>query len=178
VHGVSRNAGNRLVCYCDDCQAYARALGRADDVLDAHGGTEVYQISPARLEITDGLEALACMRLTPRGPLRWYARCCRTPLGNTLSTRQIPYVGLLRACIDASGSSLDEVLGPVKSGVWARYATGDRSAINAYDGVPLSVLFQIAARVVCWRLRGDHRRSPFFDEAGVPIVSPGSAGLR
>jgi hypothetical protein len=144
-------------------------------VLDAHGGTEVYQISPARLEITDGLEALACMRLTSRGPLRWYARCCHTPIGNTLPTRQIPYVGLVRACMNVSGASLDEVLGPVDPGVWARYATGDRSAINAYDGVPLSVLFRVAAKILSWRLRGDHRRSPFFDEAGAPVVTPGCA---
>ena len=30
----------RLICYCDDCQAFAKILGRGEDVLDEHGGTD------------------------------------------------------------------------------------------------------------------------------------------
>src|SRR5688572_12534539 len=88
VRGASGGRGNHVVCYCDDCQSFAHFLERADDTLDAHGGTEIYQMSPARLEIIDGADRLACVRLAPKGLLRWYAACCRTPIGNTLASRQ------------------------------------------------------------------------------------------
>ena len=49
VSGASASTGTRAVCYCDDCQAFARHLGDADRVLDANGGTEVFQTSAARV---------------------------------------------------------------------------------------------------------------------------------
>ena len=73
ARAISGSAGNRLICYCDDCQSFAEYLGRAADILDAHGGTDIFQMSPAHLQIFDGLESLTCVRLTPNGLLRWYA---------------------------------------------------------------------------------------------------------
>ena len=64
AHEVSPGAGNHAVCYCDDCQAFAHFLGRAADILDPHGGTEIFQMSPARIALTAGTERLACMRLS------------------------------------------------------------------------------------------------------------------
>ncbi len=55
--GVSANRGNRVVCYCDDCQSFAYFLGRADQILDAHGGTDIFQTSPARLEMLGPIRA-------------------------------------------------------------------------------------------------------------------------
>jgi hypothetical protein len=72
ARGVSRNNGRRLACYCDDCQSFAHFLGRADDVLDAHGGTDVFSMTLAHLEITEGADQLACVRLTAGGMFRWY----------------------------------------------------------------------------------------------------------
>ena len=46
VTGVSPNTVNRVVCYCDDCQAFLHHLGRAD-LLDAHGGIDIVQVAPA-----------------------------------------------------------------------------------------------------------------------------------
>src|SRR5687767_6325224 len=31
----------RAICYCRDCQAFARYLERAGDILDEHGGTDI-----------------------------------------------------------------------------------------------------------------------------------------
>jgi hypothetical protein len=82
---VSRShVANRCVCYCRDCQAFAHFLGRADEILDASGGTDVIQTRAANVVFTEGKEALACMRLTPNGLLRWYSTCCNTPIGNTV----------------------------------------------------------------------------------------------
>jgi len=44
---VSPSTGLRFVCYCKDCQAFARFLERAD-VLDPAGGTDIFQMPPAR----------------------------------------------------------------------------------------------------------------------------------
>lgn len=173
--GVSAATGNRIVCYCDDCQLFAHFLGRADEILDPHGGSDIFQTSPARLRITEGAERLACMRLTPKGLLRWYADCCRTPIGNTLATHHDAFVGLIHACIDeaAAGRPLDAVLGPVRARVYGRYAKGGRTELRAHDGVPVSEILRVAGRLLVWRLRGDHRRSPFFDaRTGRPRSTP------
>ena len=180
ARGVSAKRVNRLVCYCDDCQSFAYFLGGLGgiggtaEILDAHGGTDIFQTSSARLEIQQGAEQLACVRLRPGGLLRWYAECCKTPIGNTLAARQVPFVGLIHSCSDhaSDGRSRDEVLGPVRAGVNARFAKGDRSQLDAHDRAPVSLLLRFARILSTARLRGDHKRSPFFDpETGEPSAS-------
>jgi hypothetical protein len=75
--GVSPSTGCRVLCYCKDCQAFARFLERAD-VLDAAGGTDIFQMPPGRVKLTAGTDAVRCLRLSNRGIYRWYADCCRT----------------------------------------------------------------------------------------------------
>ena len=53
---VSPSSGFRFVCYCGDCQAFARFLDRAD-VLDHAGGTDIFHMPPARVKLTAGAEA-------------------------------------------------------------------------------------------------------------------------
>jgi hypothetical protein len=170
---ISARTGNRVVCYCDDCQAFAHALGAADFTLDAQGGTDIFQMSPARLELTRGRDHLACLRLTPNGALRWYADCCNTPIGNTMPTGQLPFVGLIHTCIDTEGRTLDELLGPVRACVMTRFARGVPVASGvAHNGFSLAMLVATLWKMLCWRLRGDHRDSPFFDrKSGKPVGS-------
>lgn len=165
VRGASRRNGKRAICHCDDCQKYAHFLQRADEILDAHGGTEILQTSPARLQLASGVERLACVRLTPKGILRWYADCCHTPIGNTPATRTLPYLGLVHSCLDPTEARpmLDSLLGPVQLRVFACHARGDRAVPDAHDGLPVTAILPVMGRVLIWRLRGDHRRSPFFD---------------
>ena len=175
ARGLAANRGNHVVCYCDDCQSFAHYLGKAEQVLDEHGGTEIFQTSPARFEVTAGHDHLACMRLKPEGLVRWYASCCNTPIGNTLATRNVPFVGLICNCIDhtAVGRPLDQVLGPVKAGVNGRFATSKPTRPNVHDRIQLSQLVGFIGRALSWRLRGDHKRSPFFDsETGALSVTP------
>src|SRR5215471_18387734 len=89
---------NRMVCYCDDCQAYAHQIGRAD-LLNRSGGSDSIQIAPAALRFTrqDQIEGL---RLTPKRLYRWYAKCCNTPVGNT-RTPTLPFVSMLVQSFDA-----------------------------------------------------------------------------
>jgi hypothetical protein len=169
LRSVTPRSGNRCICFCDDCQSFARFLGRADSILDAHGGTEVFQTSPARLEISEGREKLACMQLRAGSNLlRWYAGCCRTPIGNTPADARIPFVGVIHACMDLA--SADPVLGPVRGGFFREFARGDRSGLPPAHFV--RQILRLARIVLAARLRGDQRRSPFFGPDGQPSVEP------
>jgi hypothetical protein len=173
VRSVGARSGNRCICYCDDCQSFAHFLERADAILDAHGGTDIFQTSPARVDLTSGVERLASIQLRPGSRVvRWYASCCGTPIGNTPADPRIPFVGLIHACIDsgAIGSSADAVLGPVRGSVFRRFARGDGAALPA-PRTALQVL-RIARLILVARLRGDRRQSPFFDPGGKPVAAP------
>jgi len=47
VEKVKPASGNRLTCYCSDCQAFAHHVRPKGGVLNAQGGTEIFQVSPA-----------------------------------------------------------------------------------------------------------------------------------
>lgn len=173
------NAGPRhgchVVCYCDSCQAFARYLGREDEILDQNGGSEIYQASPGRLEILQGQEQLACVHLTEKPTLRWYADCCKTPIGNTLNTNKLPFIGLLHSCLDASDSpaGLDGLIGPVRARVNGDGAKGDTSGLRISKSAPLSIYWRFAILLLGTKLKGEHKKSPLFDhESGKPIVRP------
>jgi hypothetical protein len=175
LRSVSPRSRSRVICYCDDCQCFAHFLERADSILDAHGGTDIFQTSPARLELTAGEGQLACMRLTPgSNTVRWYARCCRTPIGNTPADHRVPVVGLIRSCIDvaATGLSADEVLGPVRGRVFRRFAHGVQGQLAAPDGLPALQILRVVRMVVAARLRRDQLRSPFLRPNGELTVAP------
>jgi hypothetical protein len=167
VTNVTPATVNRVVCYCDDCQAFARWLGR-DDVLDPHGGTDIVQIAPVHVRFERGAEHLRCMRLTTKGLLRWYADCCRTPIGNTVSAR-LPLIGVPRLCFDAPDA--EARLGPAV-GIHGRFAI-DAPAGRIHPKVPLAVVLRLVRLVLRWRLTGQGSPSPFFDPAtGTPRVEP------
>lgn len=146
--------------------------------MDAHGGTEILQISPARLSITEGNDRLACLRLRPKGLLRWYAACCKSPLGNTQATGQVPFVGLFCSALGPSAAEVEVALGPIRARVNGRFAQGDRgpddhAELEAFERWSLPMILRFARIVLAARLRGDHRRSPFFDSrTGDPVAVP------
>jgi len=161
---------NRCVCYCRSCQAFAHFLGRADEILDVHGGTDVIQTSPAQLTLTQGREFLACMRLTEKGLLRWYAACCNTPIGNTLPNFRMSFVGLVHTCLEVTGQSLGDSFGPVRMYVNTKSAKGPvrSGSIAATWGI-----LRVLAKIVRARVDGGYKRTPFFAvETGSPIAAP------
>jgi hypothetical protein len=139
-------------------------------MLDAQGGTDIFQTSQASLTLTAGTERVACVRLTPNGLARWYASCCNTPIGNTLATPAVPFIGV--TTLFARGRK-DEALGPIRARVHADSAKDGRRAVPA-GGLPMPYVMARALWLMLrWRLRGDHRRSPLFDAAtGLPIAQP------
>src|SRR5688572_14150446 len=91
VAEASASTINRCVCYCDDCQAFARFLGR-DDIMNDRGGTDIVQVAPSRVRIVAGADNLRSMRLSEKGILRWYTNCCKTPAGNQLNSSRSPFI--------------------------------------------------------------------------------------
>src|ERR1700722_18306358 len=161
---------NRCVCYCKDCQAFAHFLERADDVLDERGGSDISQILPKHITFLRGVEALACMRLTPKGLLRWYAGCCNTPVGNTLATPKFSFVGLLHSCLQDPARSLDDSFGPIRARVNTGGASGSPKPRSV--GLGRAGLWFITTTLKA-RINGDYRQTPFFNPStGNPIVSP------
>jgi hypothetical protein len=159
----------RGVCYCKDCQAFARYLQAEDAVLDTAGGTEAAAALPAAVRFTAGLENLACMSLSPKGIYRWYASCCNTPVGNTPRDPKISYVALVRTCLDAPAAELDRALGH------SRFAVNTGSARAPVTARPLRTALAVArigAALLKARLGGGYRDNPFFDASGAPIRTP------
>ncbi len=166
----SPRSANRVVCYCKDCQAFAYFLGREGEILDGRGGSDVIQVLPKHVTFTHGIEALACMRLTPRGLLRWYAECCKTPIGNTLDTYRISFVGLVHSCLETAGVPLQDSFGPIRAWVNTQGARGNPKPKTA--GVGRTVLWFMGTTLKA-RLNGNYKNTPFFLVAqGTPIATP------
>ncbi len=169
---VSPSTGNRIICYCDDCQAFARFLERRD-VADPRGGSDIFQMAPSRVQITEGASSLRCLRLSEKGLLRWYTQCCNTPVGNTVSAK-LPFVGVIQPFMDhgVDGRSRDDVVGKPIAHVHGKFAIGGPlpQARNAD-------LFRVIARstrlMLGWWTAGKGKVSPFFDqETKLPRTIP------
>jgi hypothetical protein len=161
---------SRGVCYCKDCQAFAHFLGTTGDILDEMGGTDVVATLPKYVTFTQGSEALACMSLTEKGMLRWYASCCNTPIGNTPRDFKVSHVGLVHTCLEDPQRTLDSSFGPVRMRVNTKHAKGKPKLM------PLSTIASVLrflSSLIRARLDGSYKSTPFFaPDRGTPVVSP------
>lgn len=155
---ASSAAAVRAVCYCNDCQAYARFLA-TPGVVDEDGGTEVVASLPMHLHFTAGLDALACMSLSERGLLRWYASCCDTPIGNTPRKLDVPYVGVIHSCVEGDSRTIEDSFGR------RRIAVNTKSARNPVRPTPIAstaAVLGLMTRAFGARLSGAYKSNPFF----------------
>jgi hypothetical protein len=157
LENVAPATVNRVVCYCDDCQAYVHHLGRAD-LLDAQGGSDIVQVAPSSLAYTRGTDRIAGVRLKPKGLYRWYATCCKTPLGNTVGP-SIPFVGILALVL----RSPEDAVGPAAGRIFGKFAVG--AAPPGSTGPNVRLIARAVGKVVGWKLRGQAWPHPFFDRA-------------
>jgi hypothetical protein len=164
ITGASSRTVNRVTCYCDDCQAFAHQLGRAD-LLNEKGGSDVVQVAPATLRFIQGQDRIAGVRLSPKGLYRWHTTCCNTPVGNTLSPA-VPFVGLIAQTFDVP--HLDDVVGPPTGAIQGKFAVGEAPAGST--GLNLSLILGAIGKVLGWRLGGKIWPHPFFArETRAPI---------
>ena len=159
---VSPSSGFRFVCYCRDCQAFARFLDRAD-VLDPAGGTDIFHMPPARVKLTAGTDALRCLCVSGK-VLRWYSECCRTPIANTPARPGFPVIGVVHCFMGhaADGRSRDEVLGPPLCRIFERSAIGALPP-NAPPPPSVGLFARRGSKLLGWWMRGLARPTPFFD---------------
>lgn len=155
--------GTRITCFCRFCRASARMLNHPE-MLDASGGSDLYQTTPDRIEIASGAERLAAIRISSKGPLRWYASCCGTPFANTLATRAVPF-----ASISVPPMEPKEAL-PDRMGVV--FAEQADPAIESRNMSGLALGLGLAGRSLKAWAAGKHRLTPFFDAEGRPVAEP------
>jgi hypothetical protein len=166
VDGIAPNESSHAVCYCDDCQAFARWLG-IDGVTDEHGGTEIVAVAQGRVRWQDGAHQLRCVRLSGKGMHRWYTACCRTPVGNTISAK-VPFVGLPRICI---ADLPDGAVAPA-IGVQGRFAPGGVPP-GVHRRAPIGLVARSAWLLLRWWVTGKGRPSEYFDaKTGTPRSEP------
>ena len=156
--------GFRFTCYCQDCRAFAHFLDRPD-MLDAAGGTDIYQTAPARVVLTSGLDALRCIQRSPR-VLRWYADCCRTAIANTATTPRFPIVALIRPFLAEHAA-----LGPPQCRIFERSALAPLPP-DAPPKPSVRMFARRSVKLLVWRARGLHRPNVFFDAHGAPRSPP------
>lgn len=169
AEGVARSEGTRCVCYCGDCQAFARFLGR-DGVLDQWGGTDIWQMSPGRMRLEIEDDALRCVKLSAEGMHRWYCGECRTPIANTM-TAIIPFAGVVHSFMDLDPGAREELMGPGHP-VQTATAYGEGAPVQASSAI-FKVLLRTMGMVVGRKILGRGRVSPFFDaKTKQPTVTP------
>jgi hypothetical protein len=168
---VAPTNGFRFVCYCEDCQAFARFLERPD-VLDAQGGTGIFHMPIGRVKLTDGTEAVRCLHSSSK-VFRWYTECCKTPIGNTAGPR-FPIIGLIHSFMseDVDGGSRDELLGPPRCRIFEGSAIAPLPP-NAPPPPSFGLMALRGSKLLGWWWRGLGRPNPFFDDdTGKPLSVP------
>jgi len=174
VQGMAKNIspdnGNRVICCCDDCQAFAKYLNKEDVVLDEFGGTDIYQTSQSQVTITEGASLLRCAKLKPKGLMRWYTDCCKTSVGNAINSG-MPFFGIVHTFMKHS-SDRDSELGPVLDYVQLQHAKGSPDYPRGADKFPLGITLRIIKKMLVWKIQGKNKPSAFFDTDGNAVVEP------
>lgn len=156
-----------VMCYCADCRAFAHFLGKATDVLDQQGGTEIIQVAQPRLRFLQGEEHLSAVRLSEKGMIRWYAACCGTPIGNTMADPKGSFIGMIHTCLEKALINRD--FGTNVATFNTQTALGEPKPKQR--GL-IGVLARFLWIVVTTRLSGRYKHSPLFNESGLPRVTP------
>lgn len=173
IHAALRDAspksGRRLICHCNDCQAFAHYLGKEKLMLDDHAGTHVYQTDPTRFEITKGQDKLACVTVTGGPLLRWYCKDCQTPIANTLSSTRFPFLSLILSGFDRGKT--DALLGRDAEHVAVDSGAGHLGKVKTAG--MLGMIFKVLVGGIKARFNPDLKKSPLFDsETGNPVAVP------
>jgi hypothetical protein len=159
---------------CDDCQVYAEYLGRAHDILDAHGGTDLSYATQDRVEILTGREHLRAVRLYVKGILRVYAGCCRTPVAHVPSAK-IAFVGIPHLFMrqGPEGVTRDAILGPLVRRFQGRYCRNEMPE-GAHPGTPpgpwAKAMVQVFWDSLCGRQKPSAFHNATSDEPTLPVT--------
>lgn len=159
-------------CLCCDCQNFAHYLRQQNTLLDEHGGTELFQTYPAHIKITKGEEHITCVQSYEKGLYRWHTQCCNTPIGNTMTSPKVPFIGIpVNFMHFSSEQEKNAVLGPITLKAFGKYAVGGISNMpeDAHEKLPLSFMPKVLGFMLKGFLGKKYTPSPFFKD-GKPIT--------
>lgn len=122
------------------------------------------------MKLVGGAEQIRCVRLSSKGMHRWYAACCNTPIGNTLSAGG-PFVGMIHNFMDDEGVR-DKNIGLVRGYVQTKFAGENLPDERKQSGFPWRLIIRMLSRMLVWKLKGKGKPSPFFDSSGKPVSEP------
>ncbi len=162
---MDAKTGTRVICYCTDCQKFAEYLGH-DDIVDDCGGTDIFQVTPSQVTITQGKEHLRCVRLSSKGLIRWHTGCCNTPIGNTVMA-SLPFIGVIHSFMILNGDSL----GSVRYRICAKSAKKPPQE-KTFAGFPLRMFLFAWWRISLAKILGSGWPSAFFYRDGRPVSEP------
>jgi hypothetical protein len=165
--------GNNVVCCCDDCQSFTHFLGKADTLLTPYKGTELFQVTPDKVKITQGHDQIACMQLSPKGLKRFYTKCCHTPVANTLGAK-FAFNGIPHAFMDFKSMNVpkEKAIGPVLTHCMAKFAKGEVPKPN-HPKFPFNVTLKIVKMLLLGRLSKKYQPNQFYDlNTGLPVAKP------
>ncbi len=168
---VSPKRGTHIKCHCRDCQAFIHFTDHAATALGANSGVAIFQTRPSRFEILQGADQLAAVHLSDKETLRWYTSCCKTPIGTTLATSAVPFLGLVTYGLDKSIQ--EQALGPSLGSLHLEDTSADTAGLKKANMPKL--MATIFTRVLFAKLAGkkEKNKNPLFKpEDGLPIVEP------
>jgi len=149
-------------CYCCDCKTVAEYLS-SNKSLDNNDASQLLQTYPQYLSITQGLEHVSCLKVTEKGKLRWYTRCCNTSIGNTMDSYKVPFLGVSTDFMNfENDQEKSKCLGPVYMKAFGKYIEGEKPN-DVSDTFPLSYTPKLMTFMMKGMILKKNKPSVFFE---------------
>ena len=166
---ASARTGDHIACHCKDCRAFVSYLDADEHIFFGETGTALFNTSGSKLRIESGLDQLRCIHLTDKPTLRWFARCCNTPLFNTNANNKLPFFDLLTAT--AESDRVAGQLGPINGHFFAENAPNNGAGLRRLS--LLGLVRMVMPRMIGDVVKGRRRGNPLFDDRTLePIAEP------
>ena len=150
-------------CLCCDCQDFASHLNNKENILDEHGGSELFQTYPAFMEITEGKNNIAVIQLREKSLYRWHTTCCNMPLANTMTSSKTPFIGVSVKLMQFDNEQeKNKVLGPVIMKAFGKYSLGEKP-MDVHEKFPISFMPKIMFFMLKGMFTKKNKPSPFFN---------------
>ena len=168
------SVGNRVVCHCRSCQKFANYLFEQNPVfassLDENGGTDIFQVPVNRLKITEGIDSIACLRLSEKGLYRWYTNCCKTPIGNTMGAA-MPFIGVVHSFMQMANYEDNDIhLGSVTVYCQTQHALQEVNSTPNHPAFSIPLTMGLMTKILSWKIRRFNKPSVFFNDEGEPLA--------
>ena len=110
------------------------------------------------------------LKLSPKGAVRWFAKCCNTPIANTISLK-MSFHGVLQNFIDFKSSDLSKgvLIGPLEYRCMGKYGTKNPPE-GSHEKFSKILFFKIIKTTFLGKITKSYLPNSFFNEkTGLPI---------